>query len=335
MKSILLDAPGGPEVLKIAEVPEPTPGPSEVVIRVRAMGVSVPDVLIRKGIYKWGPPLPANPGNELAGVIEAIGDGVTDLAIGQPVLLSARELPVRGGCYTEMIAVPATAVHVLKDGADFEQADFEQAVVLPSYLVAHAMLYGLGLAEGAKSIFVTGAAGAIAGALTDLAKVRGINVIGSVSSEAMAEYAKRCGLDHAVFYKTEPLAKRVLALTDGLGVDAAFDHVIGPVFLECLAMLADFGTAVAYNVFSPLPDKDVFEEMRQNSNRSPAIRVFNIHTYDHHQEALRAITADLIAMLDAGQISPSVGARLPLAEAAEAHRLLESGEVLGKIVLTA
>ena len=76
-------------------------------------------------------------------------------------------------------------------------------------------------------------------------------------------------------------------------------------------MLADFGTVVAYNVFSPLPDKDVFEEMRQNSSGTPAIWVFNIHTYDHHQEALRAITADLIAMLDAGQIRPSVGARLP------------------------
>lgn len=330
MKSILLDAPGGPEVLKIVEGPEPAAGPGEVVIRVRAMGVSVPDVLIRKGIYKWAPPLPANPGNELAGIIEATGDGVTDLATGQPVLLSARELPVRGGCYTEMIAAPASAVHVLKDGIDFEQA-----VVLPSYVVAHAMLYGLGLADGAKSIFVTGAAGAIAGALTDLAKARNIEIIGSVSSQAKADYASARGLDHAVFYKTEPLAERVLELTDGRGVDAAFDHVIGPVFLECVKMLADFGTAVAYNVFSPLPDKDVFEEMRQNSARTPAIRVFNIHTYDHHQEALRAITADLIAMLDAGQISPSVGARLPLADAAEAHRLLESGEVLGKIVLTA
>ena len=114
MNSILLDAPGGPEVLKIVEGPEPTAGPGEVAIRVRAMGVSVPNVLIRKGIYKWAPPLPANPGNELAGTIEAIGDGVTDLAIGQPVLMSVRELPVRGGCYTEMIAPPPSAVHVLK-----------------------------------------------------------------------------------------------------------------------------------------------------------------------------------------------------------------------------
>lgn len=330
MKSIVLEEPGGPEVLKLVESPEPTAGPGEVVIRTRAMGVSVPDTLIRKGVYKWSPPLPANPGNELAGTIEAVGDGVENVSPGQPVLLSARELPVRGGCYTEMIAVPASSVHVLKDGVDFEQA-----LVLPSYVVAHAMFYGLRLDEGAHTIFVTGAAGIIAGALTDLAKARGIAVIGSVSSEAKAGYATGRGLDHAVFYESEPLAKRVLELTDGRGVNASFDHVIGPVFLECVRMLADFGTAVAYNVFSPLPDKDVFDELRENSPRTPAIRVFNIHTYDHYQEQLRAITADLIRMLDAGQITPSVGARLPLAEAAEAHRMLESGKVLGKIVLTA
>ena len=103
--------------------------------------------------------------------------------------------------------------------------------MLPSYVVAHAMLYGLSLTDGAKSIFVTGAAGAIAGELTDLAKARNIEVIASVSSEAKAEYAIQRGLDHAVFYKAEPLAERVFGFTDGRGGDAAFDHVIGPGYL--------------------------------------------------------------------------------------------------------
>ncbi|MDP6427300.1 MAG: zinc-binding dehydrogenase [Rhodospirillales bacterium] len=330
MKSVIFREAGGPEVLELVEAPEPVAGPGQIVIRTRAMGVSVPDLLIRKGVYKWSPPLPANPGNELAGTVVTVGEGVSEFGPGQPVLLSARELPQRGGCYTELIAVPVSAVHALSEGVDFERA-----VVLPTYVVAHAMLLGFGISKNARSIFVTGAAGAIATALTDLAKAEGISVIGSVSTEAKAAYARARGVDDVVYYKSEALLDRVMELTDGRGVDASFDHVIGSVFLDCVRMLADFGTAVAYNVFSPLPDKDVFDELRTQSAHSPAVRVFNIHTYDHYQDALRGITRELVQMLDAGIIDPSVGARLPLSEAAEAHRLLESGEVLGKIVLTA
>ena len=330
MKSIIFESPGGPEVLKLVDAPDPVAGPGEIVIRSRAIAVSVPDTLIRKGVYKWSPPLPANPGNEMTGTVETVGEDVAEFAPGQAVLLSARALPVRGGCYTEMIAVPAAAVHALPDGVDFEQA-----VILPSYVVAHAMLHGLGISKTAKSIFVTGAAGAVTGALVDLARAAGITVIGSVSTEAKAEYARAHGLDHAVYYKTEPLLERVMEITAGRGVDASFDHVIGDVFLDCVRMLADFGTAVAYNVYSPMPEQDIFGELRELSMRSLGIRCFNVHTYDHDQPALRRITDDLIEMLASGTIKPSVGTRLPMSEAAEAHRLLESGEVLGKIILTA
>lgn len=330
MQSILFRQHGGAEVLEMVDSPAPVAARGQVVIRAHAMAVSRVDVLIRKGLYTWSPPLPANPGNELAGVIEAVGDGVTEFVAGQRVLLSARELPVRGGCYTEMIAVPATAVHALPDSVEFEQA-----VVLPTYVVAYAMLNGLGIAAGARSIFVTGAAGGVGSALADLARAQNISVIGSVSSEAKAAYAKRQGVDHAVNYRTENLLERVMALTGGRGVDAAFDPVIGPGFVDCLHMLADFGTAVAYNVFSPMPDKDVFGELRQLSMRSPAVRVFNMHTYDHDRAALRKLTGELIQLLAQRKITPHVGARLPLADAAKAHRLFEGGEVLGKIILTA
>ncbi|NQV56306.1 MAG: zinc-dependent alcohol dehydrogenase family protein [Rhodospirillales bacterium] len=330
MKSVIFYEPGGPEVLKLVELPDPVAGRGEVLIRTRAMAVSMPDVLIRTGVYKWSPPLPASPGNELTGIVEAIGEDVTEFQPGQPVLLSARELSVRGGCYTELIAVSERSVHALPD-----DVDFERAAVLPTYVVAHAMLHGLGIAASAQSIFVTGAAGSVAGALTDLAKAGGITVIGSVSSEAKAEYARAQGVDHIVYYKDEPVAERVMALTDGRGVDASFDHAIGDNFVECVHMLADFGTAIAYNVFNPMPDKDIFGELRELSSKSAGVRVFNIHTLDSDQPVLRKITREVIDMLGDGKIQPSVGARLPMSEAAEAHRLLEGGEVLGKIVLTA
>lgn len=329
MKSVIFRTPGGPDVLEMADLPDPIPGPGEVLIRTKAMAVSVPDLLIRQGVYKWMPPLPASPGNELTGVIETLGDGVSEFAVGQPVLLSAREMPVRGGCYAELKVAPATAVHALADGCDFAQA-----AVLPSYVVAHAMLNGLGLSANAKSIFVTGAAGSIATALADLATAQGITVIGSVSSDTKAGYARAHGFDHTINYKTETLLERVKALTDGRGVDAAFDHVIGPVFTDCVRMLGDFGTAVAYNVFSPMPEEDIFGELRDLCNQSPAIRVFNIHTLDHDRSVLRRMMRELVDMLDAGSITPSVGATLPMAEAAEAHKLLDGGEVLGKIILT-
>ncbi|MEE2745453.1 MAG: zinc-binding dehydrogenase [Pseudomonadota bacterium] len=312
------------------ETSDPKPELGQVVVRSHFMAVGKPDVLIRQGVYKWSPPLPASPGNELVGVIDSVGEGVDNFVPGQPVLLSARELDTRGGCYAELIAVPATAIHALPDGIDLEHA-----VVLPTYLVAYAMLYGLGIVTVANSIFITGAAGSIASALTDLAKARGIEVIGSVSSIAKEDYASSLGVDHIINYKKVPILRSVLDITDGRGVDASFDHVIGDVFVDCIRMLGDFGVAVAYNQFSPLPEKDVFNELRNLSIRSLSIRTFNIHTYDRDLEKLRLMTRNLIKLLRAKKIRPRIGMRLPLSEAAEAHRLLESGKILGKIILTA
>jgi len=99
-------------------------------------------------------------------------------------------------------------------------------------------------------------------------------------------------------------------------------------------MLADFGCAVAYNVFSPIPDSDIFGELRALSARSLGVRVFNIHTFDKQRSALHSMTRQLIGLLDNGKIQPRIGVRLPLSHAAEAHRLLESGDVIGKIILT-
>jgi NADPH:quinone reductase len=328
MKTVIVRTPGGPEALELVELPVPRPRSHEVLIRTRAMGVSRPDVLIRSGVYTWMPPLPASPGNELTGVIEAVGEAVAEIAPGAPVLLSARDLPVRGGCYTEFIAVPAEAVHPLP-----EAVDFDRAVVVPTYLVAHAMLSDLGLRSGARSVFVTGATGGIGGALVELAKHAGLDVIGSVGSEQKAAHARALGVDHVLNYRTDPIVDRVIALTGGRGVDIAFDHVIGPRFTDLLHLLADFGTLVFYNVHAPMPERDLFAALCAVSKRTPAVRCFNIHTYDNEPQRRRRLTREVIALLAAGTIKPRVGARLPLTQAAEAHRLLESGSVLGKIVL--
>src|SRR3954452_16110370 len=112
MKTVLVHRPGGQAALDYTGAPMPAPGEREVLIRARAFGVGHPDKLIRSGVYKWIPPLPANPGNDVAGEIEAIGAQVSGIAVGQRVLLSARDLAQRGGCYAEHVAAPADAVHV-------------------------------------------------------------------------------------------------------------------------------------------------------------------------------------------------------------------------------
>jgi NADPH2:quinone reductase len=327
MKTVVLRRPGGPDVLEMVEGPMPVPGAGEVVIRSRAIGVSRPDILIREGRYSWMPPLPASPGSELSGIVDAIGPGVSSLQVGQAVLVSARDLPVRGGCYTEAICVPADAAYALPAGVDFDQA-----VVLPTYLVAYAMLE-MFETERLKSIFVTGVAGGIGGAIAELARDRGLKVIGSVGSAERDACARAAGVDHTVNHREDDVVARILALTGGRGVDAAFDHIVGPNFAALFGALADFGTLVFYNVHNQPPDADVFDELCRLSTRSLALRCFNIHTYDRHRDTRRRMTRTLIDLLAERRINPRVGLRLPLAEAARAQILLEQGSVSGKIVL--
>ena len=185
MKAVLVRRPGGPEALEYSEVLLPGLGEGDVLIRARAFGVGQPDRLIRSGVYKWMPPLPANPGNDVAGFIEAVGRQVTGIAIGQKVLLSARDLARRGGCYAEYVAAPAEAVHLLPEGVDFEAA-----VCLANYQVAWALLNHCGSSTPPRSVLVVGAAGGVGSSVVQLAKLAGMKVIGTVSTPEKAAFAR-------------------------------------------------------------------------------------------------------------------------------------------------
>src|SRR4051812_47950381 len=176
MRAVLVRQPGGPDALELVELPVPVPGPGQVQIRAEAFGVGQPDVLIRRGVYKWMPPLPANPGNDLAGRISALGSGVDGIALGQKVLLSARDLAMRGGCYAEFVVVPADAVHVLP-----ESVDLHEAVCLSNYQVAYALLHECRYPRAPASVLVVGAAGGVGTALVQLARLAQMRVIGTVS----------------------------------------------------------------------------------------------------------------------------------------------------------
>jgi NADPH2:quinone reductase len=328
MRTVIIRATGGPEVLELIDAPEPEPGPGEVVVRSHAMGVGWPDILIRKGVYNWMPPLPASPGSELAGRIAALGPGVTDFAVGQGVLVSARNLATRGGCYTEMIAVPAAALYRLP-----EAADLDEAACLGNFQVAWAILFETTRGFDPKSVLVMGAAGGVGSAAVQLARHAGMRVIGTVSSDEKAAFARRQGADGLIDYRRENVVERVRELTDGRGVDLILDHVGGAAFNDNFAMLAPWGTIVSYGNLGGTPETGLFEQLRDSGTKGAAVRAFSMHLYDHDPAARRRVMDRVIALFGAGAIRPPIGARLTMDRAGEAQAMVEAGNALGRVIL--
>lgn len=327
MKAITVTTPGGPQALELADLPLPVPGPGAVRVRAHAIGVGRPDVLMRQGTYKWMPPLPAIPGNELAGVVEALGPGVQDVAIGDRVLLSARELPQRGGCYAECACAPAEALYALPDGVGFEAA-----VSLPNFQLAQALLFGCGSAAPVRSVLVTAAAGGVASAMVQTARAQGLQVITTASTADKRSFALRQGAMAALDPVAPDLADQVKALTAGRGVDLALDPTGGPLFIACLHALAPLGLAVSYNILAGMPP-EVFATLRQLLGRSLAVRTFSMHSFDVDTTRRRALMRDAIALMASGAVQPPPTTRLALADARQAHALLDEPGFTGKIVL--
>ena len=327
MKAVQLRQTGGPEVLSLVSLPMPQPGRGEVRVRAVAIGAGGPDVLIRNGSYKWMPPLPAGPGNEMSGLVDAIGEGVTRWAVGDRVLVSARELAQRGGCYAEYICVAEGVPFLLPAGVGFDDA-----VSLGNFQLALALLASNGNLP-AQSVLLPGAAGGVATAVAQVAKSRGLKVIGTASSQAKRDFALANGVDEIVDGTPSRLPEAVMAATGGRGVDLAFDHVGGDLFVACLRALAPFGMVVSYNILAGLPSSDVFGELRALLSRSLAVRTFSIHTVDNDRAQRRGLMEEAIGLMASGRVRAPAATRLALADARRAHELLDNGSSLGKIVL--
>ncbi|MEJ7931038.1 zinc-dependent alcohol dehydrogenase family protein [Ramlibacter sp. AN1015] len=328
MQAIVLRAPGGPEVLELQDLPLPQPGPGQVRVRAMAIGVGRPDALIRTGRYKWMPPLPAVPGNEMAGIVDALGQGVTELQAGQRVLLSSRELPQRGGCYAEYACAPAAALYPLPEGIGFDEA-----VSLPNFQLAQALLFHCGGTREPRSVLLTGAAGGVASAMVQLARASGLQVIVTASTEAKRAFAMSNGAHAALDPAAGDLAAQVHGLTDGRGVDLAIDPVGGSLLMQCLDCLAPLGTAVSYNVVGGPPAGDVFAALRHHLGKSLGVRVFSMHTFDADPALRRGLMSRSIEAMAGGRVQAPAARVLKLAEAREAHRLLDAPDTLGKIIL--
>ena len=327
MKLIRFDKPGPPDVLQCLDVPMPEPKAGEVLIRAHAIGVGMPDVMIRAGTYAWMPPLPATPGTELAGTIEKVGPGVTARQAGQRVYTTARERPQRGGHYAEYVATPVEATFLLP-----ERVGFEAAAALANYQVAYHIFHDALRLQGGQTVLIHAAAGGMGNALIDFAKAAGLIVIGVVGSDDKVRFARELGADHVINRKGETLAERVSAITRGGGVDAIIDPVGGAAVPGNLALLGPCGTLVVYGMLGGKAPLDLQTTLRQ-SKHSPAIRQFSIHTWDDLVEERRAGMRAVIDMLASGKLKPRIHSVLPLTQAQQAHEMLAGGEVLGKLLL--
>jgi NADPH2:quinone reductase len=329
MKAIQISRTGGPDVLEVVDLPDPRPGPGEVLVQADAIGVNYFDILIRTGRYRWMKPLPFVPGNEMSGRVVATGANVRELKTGQRVLVTGYDIGHRGGLYAQYAAVPEEAAWPLPDaiGAD-------EATALTNYQLAHILLHHAARGVEPNTVVVYGAAGGVGTALIDVARDTGASVIGTAGSAEKCEFIRSRGAAHAIDYTKENVVERVRTATGGRGADIVFDHVAGPAFAEGLKMLAPFGMIVSYAVLGGMPPADLFQAMRANIEASPAVRCFTMHTYDHMPGPRREAMRQAIKLLGSDKYRPAIAARLPLVDAARAHELLESRRAAGKIVLT-
>lgn len=328
MKSVQFGVYGGPEVLDVVEGPIPEPGPDQVCVRAEAIGVGIPDILMRTGNYAWIPPLPVVPGNELAGTISAVGAGVEFPSVGQRVYVNARELSQRGGCYAEYVVVPAASVFALPDSLKSEHA-----VTLGNYQLAWLLLNIAATPRAGEDILVHAAAGGVGSALVQMACAMGLNVSGVAGSEEKARYVAELGADTVIDRSRESISECLMQRTNGAGANFIYDAVGGENFAENFERLALLGTLVMFGHIAGWPDPAILGPMRERFGASLGFRLFSIHVLDDMPDIRRHAMDEAIKVMASGAALPRIHMRMPLAEAADAHRLLESGGVIGKLVL--
>lgn len=333
---IIIPRKGGPTVLQLIEEPIPVPKPGEVLVHVLCAGVAAADLAMREGVYPGKTPkIPFTPGYDICGVIEKVGEGVLHLQAGQRVVA----LTVVGG-YCEYLCLPATQLFVVPKGIDSTQVT---ALVL-NYLTAWQMLHRFARVQPGERILVHGAAGGAGSALLELGRLAGLELYGTASA-GKQEFVKQLGAT-PIDYTKQNFAKEIKHLTRS-GVDAVFDPIGGAHWRQSYQTLRSGGRLVVYGLGTAMTGGRVsilkFLAALLTMPRYSPLTVFNdnkavvgyfIHTLvQQRPEWFSSDLAHLIDLLAQGKISPVVGERVPLAEAALAHEMMGKKAVMGKIVL--
>ncbi|WP_373488926.1 NAD(P)H-quinone oxidoreductase [Blastomonas sp.] len=323
MQAVDYAAPGGPEVLVATQMPVPVAGEGEVLVRVAAAGVNRPDVIQRQGFYPPPPGAPHVPGLEIAGTVIAVGPDTDDAILGQPVCAL-----VAGGGYAEYCL--ARADHCLPVPAALTMAE---AAAMPETLftVWH-NLFQRAYARDGETVLVHGGTSGIGSMAIKLGRLFDVRVIVTCGTDDKCAAALDIGAAHAINYKARDFVEEVKTLTDGKGVEIVLDMVGGSYLPRNMACLADDGRNVTIAVQGGMQaDISVLEIMRRHLTLTGS-------TLRPRSNAFKALLADEIArevwpLVAAGDLAPIIHSRYPLADAAKAHAQMESGDLIGKIVL--
>jgi NADPH2:quinone reductase len=322
MKAIQVDRIGGPDVLQLAELPAPVPGAGEALVRHTAVGINYIDVYVRTGLYKKPPPF-IN-GREGAGVVEAVGDGVTEVKPGDRVAYPAT---ANLGGYAELNAVPVRDLVPIPDGVD----DRTACALMMQGMTAHYLAHDTFPLRAGNIALVHAAAGGVGSLLVQIAKARGATVIATVGTAAKAELVRGYGADHVIVYAEEDFADAARALVGDHAVDVAYDSVGKDTWERSLGLLRPRGMLVVFgNASGPVP---AIEPQRLAAAGSIFFTRPTIADYIRTRDELLQRARDLFGAVREGALHVRIGATYPLAEAAQAHRDLEARATTGKLLL--
>ncbi len=320
-KAIRINRTGGPEVMEYVDVEVGEPGPGQARVRHEAIGVNFIDVYFRSGLYPH--PLPAGLGKEGAGVVEAIGAGVTEVAVGDRVVYAGGP----NGAYAEVRNIPSETLLRLPDAISFETG---AAMMLQGLTVQYLFNRTIKLKAG-DTILFHAAAGGVGLIAAQWARAIGVNMIGTVGSEQKAELARAHGCAHVINYNTENFVERVLEITGGKKVSVVYDSIGKDTFTGSLDCLRPLGLMVSFgNASGPVPD---FSLAELSSRGSLFITRPTLFAYAASRGELEEMAADLFQMVASGKVKIDVHQRYALADAARAHEELEARKTTGSSIL--
>ncbi len=320
MKAIRIHQFGGLDALKYEDIPAPTPGSGEARLKIEAIGVNFIDVYQRVGLYK--PALPFTLGQEAAGVVDAVGAGVTDVKVGDRVAYTTTM-----GSYAEYAVVPAWRLVPVPAGVSARDA----AAVLLQGLTAHYLAYSTYPLQRGETALVHAAAGGLGALLVQIAKNIGARVIGTVSTEEKARLARAAGADEVILYEQTDFEAEVKRLTNGKGVDVVYDSVGKTTFDKSLNCLRRRGYMVLCGQSSGAVPP--FDPQVLNAKGSLFLTRPTLAHYTADRAELSQRANDLFQWMRASKLKVRIDSTFPLAQTADAHRHLESRQAMGKVLL--
>jgi NADPH:quinone reductase len=318
MKAIRVHAFGEPEVMHLETLPDPKPGPGQVVVQVQAIGVNPVETYIRAGIYSQGPALPYTPGTDAAGVVAAVGSGVHRVAVGDRVYTSYS----LSGTYADKTLCEASQVHPLPPGVSFAQG----AAVNVPYSAAYRALFQRARALPGEAVLVHGASGGVGVAAVQLAAAAGLTIVGTAGTPEGRTLAAEQGAHYVLDHRTPEHYQQVLTITDNQGVDVILEMLAKENLGDDLKILANGGRVVVIGTRGRVtidPRDTVAKETT----------IMGMYIWNASPKDTLAIHAALGAGLANGTLRPIVGQEMPLSEAVRAHHAVMENRAYGKIVL--